>query len=99
MKKEHHYYLYILASKRNGILYIGVSNSLYRRSLEHKLKQNKNSFTAKHNIYKLVYFEQYQYIQDAISREKQMKKWNRAWKIRLIEKENSTWRDLFHDME
>ncbi len=97
--REHRYYLYILTNKRNGTLYIGVSNSLYRRTLEHKLKQKQNSFTAKHNICILVYFEMYQYIEDAISREKQMKKWNRAWKIRLIEKENLIWRDLFYDME
>jgi len=99
MKKEKYYYTYILASKRNGTLYIGVTNNLFSRSFQHKLKQDSNSFTAKYNISKLVYYEEHQYIQDAILREKQLKKWNRQWKINLIEKENSTWRDLLHDME
>ncbi len=98
MKKEHIYFVYILASKRNGTLYIGVTNSLFRRSFQHKLKENSNSFTAKYNVNKLVYFETYHYISDAITREKQLKKWNRAWKIKLIEKENKVWRDLFYDM-
>ena len=61
-------------------------------------KQNPDSFTAKYNVNKLVYFEEYQYIQDAILRETQLKKWNRQWKIRLIEENNPTWRDLFLDM-
>lgn len=99
MKKEYQFYVYILASKRNGTLYIGVTKSLFNRTFQHKLKENKNSFTAKYNIDRLVCYESYQYIQDAISRGKQLKKWNRAWKIELIEKGNPTWRDLFHDME
>jgi len=99
MKKEHCYYVYILESKRNGTLYIGVTSSLYRRTLEHQSNENKNSFTALHNVKRLVYYEMYANIDDAIKREKQLKKWNREWKINLIEKENSTWRDLFHDME
>ncbi len=97
MKKEHRYYIYILANKKNGTLYIGVTNNLFNRIFQHKLKQNKNSFTAKYNINKLVYYEIYQYIEDAIKREKQLKKWKRQWKIGLIEKENFTWRDLFLD--
>ncbi|MBU0880431.1 GIY-YIG nuclease family protein, partial [Patescibacteria group bacterium] len=68
--KKHIYYTYILTNKRNGTLYIGVTNDLLNRSFQHKLKQNSNSFTAKYNIDKLVYFEEYQYIQDAILREK-----------------------------
>jgi putative endonuclease len=98
MKKIHRYYTYILANKRNGALYIGVTHYLFSRIFQHKLKENLRSFTARYGIDKLVYFEIYQYIQDAIKREKQMKKWNRGWKIRLIEKENSVWRDLFADM-
>jgi len=98
-KKEHRYYIYILASKRNGTLYIGVTNSLFNRTYRHKLKANPNSFTARHNVTKLVYYEIYQYIQEAIKREKQLKKLTRAEKIDLIEKENPTWRDLFYDME
>ena len=99
MKKEHCYYVYILASKRNGTLYIGVTNNLFNRTFQHKLKEDSNSFTVKYNIDKLVYFETYQFIQDAIEREKQLKKWNRKWKIRLIEEENPTWRDFFHELE
>ena len=98
MNKEHLYYVYILASKRNGTLYIGVTNDLFNRSFQHKLKQNSDSFAAKYNVNKLVYFEEYQYIQDAILKEKQLKKWKRQWKINLIEKNNPAWRDLFLDM-
>jgi putative endonuclease len=75
-----------------------VTNSLFARSFQHKLKQNPASFTAKYNIDKLVYYEIYQYVNDAIDREKELKKWKREWKIVLIEKENPTWRDLFYDM-
>ena len=98
MREEKLYYVYILASKRNGTLYTGVTNNLLNRNFQHKLKQNPDSFTAKYKVDKLVYFEEYQYIQDAILRETQMKKWNRQWKIRLIEENNPTWRDLFFDM-
>jgi putative endonuclease len=96
--KNYTFYIYILASKRNGTLYIGVTNSLFTRSFQHKLKQKSGSFTAKYNINKLVYYEIYQYINDAIEREKELKEWRREWKIALIEKENPTWRDLFYDM-
>jgi len=99
MRKEHIYYVYILTNKNNKVLYIGVTNNLFSRIFQHKIKENINSFTAKYNINKLVYYEEYQYIQDAILREKQMKKWNRDWKIKLIKKENPTWRDFFTDME
>jgi|SRR3989338_5529500 len=98
MKEEKQFYVYILSNQRNGTLYIGVTNNLFNRSFQHKLKQNSHSFTAKYKINKLVYFEEYQYIQDAILKEKQLKKWNRQWKIRLIEENNPTWRDLFLDM-
>ena len=96
--KEYNFYLYILASGRNGTLYVGVTNNLFARSFQHKLKENKESFTAKYRVDKLVYYEIYGYIQDAIAREKQVKAWRRNWKIELIEKENPTWRDLFYDM-
>jgi len=98
MSKNYIFYVYILASKRNGTLYIGVTNDLLNRSFQHKLKQDPKNFTAKYKIDKLIYFEEYQYIQDAILREKQLKKWDRQWKIKLIEKNNQTWRDLFLDM-
>ncbi|MEA3463705.1 MAG: GIY-YIG nuclease family protein [Patescibacteria group bacterium] len=96
--KEYRYYIYILSSKRNGTLYIGVTNSLLRRSFQHKLKENSKSFTARYNVTRLVYYETYGYIQNAIQREKQLKKWKCLWKIELIEQENPTWRDLFLDM-
>ena len=98
MKDGRQYYVYVLASRRNGTLYIGVTNNLFNRGFQHRIKYNKDSFTAKYNVNKLVYYESYQYISDAIVREKQLKKWNREWKMRLIEKNNSTWRDLFDDM-
>lgn len=98
MKEEKQYYVYILVSKRNGTLYIGITNNLLNRSFQHKIKQDKNSFTAKYNINRLVYYEIYSSADEAITREKQLKKWNRKWKIELIEKENLTWRDLFSDM-
>ena len=91
------YYVYILASKKNGTLYIGVTNSLFRRTFQHKLKENKNSFTAKYKIDRLVYYEKHQYIVNAINREKQFKKWNRAWKIELIEEFNPSWTNLFNE--
>jgi putative endonuclease len=99
MYKEQIYYVYILASSQNGTLYIGVTNGLFKRALQHKLKEDLKSFTAKYNTDKLVYYESYQYIQDAIQREKQLKKWNRQWKIRLIKEMNPTWEDLFASME
>ncbi len=97
MKREHKFYVYILASKRNGTLYIGMTNNVLNRNYQHKIKQNKNSFTAKYNINKLVYYEFYQYVNDAITREKELKRYKRKWKIELIEKDNPTWRDLFDD--
>ena len=90
MKK---YYVYILASKHNGTLYIGVTNDLIRRVYEHKNDLN-NGFTKKYGVHRLVYYEQYDEVVNAIQREKQLKKWNRQWKIELIEKENPEWKDL-----
>jgi putative endonuclease len=95
-KKQHQYYIYILASQKNGTLYIGVTNDLERRVLEHKQKVNEG-FTSKYNVNMLVYFESFQYINDAILREKRLKKWNRQWKINLIEEENKEWNDLSED--
>lgn len=90
------FYIYILASKRNSALYIGVTNNLKRRIEEHKNKINR-SFTAKYNIEKLVYFEHFDYIDQAIKREKRLKKWKREWKNELINKVNPEWRDLSED--
>ena len=90
------YYVYILASKRNGTLYIGVTNALERRVYEHKNHLLKG-FTEKYSINILVYFEQTNNVQEALQREKQLKKWNRKWKLELIEKVNPEWKDLSKD--
>jgi len=81
------YYVYILASKRNGTLYIGVTNNLMLRVKEHK-EGLVEGFTKKYIIHLLVYFEMYKDVRDAIVREKRLKKWKRTWKIRLIEEKN-----------
>jgi len=90
------YYIYILASKRNGTLYIGFTNDLIRRIYEHKSSLIEG-FTRKYSIDKLVYFESTTDVNDAILREKRLKKWKRQWKIELIEKSNPDWRDLSVD--
>lgn len=90
------YYVYIMTNKYNTVLYVGVSNNLNRRVYEHKEKlSNHNSFTKKYNINKLVYYEQYNDIRDAIVREKQIKGGSRNDKINLIEKMNKKWEDLY----
>jgi putative endonuclease len=96
MYEDKIYFVYILASKRNGTLYIGVTNDLVRRIYEHKEKMIKG-FTQKYNVSMLVYYEEHGNIYNAIQREKQMKKWNRAWKIDLIEKYNPKWKDLYNE--
>ena len=90
-------FVYILASKRNGTLYIGVTNNLLKRVHQHK-SDITEGFTQKYNVHNLVYFEAYNDIRDAITREKRMKKWNRAWKIKMIEKSNPNWEDLFDSL-
>jgi putative endonuclease len=95
-KTIHQYYVYILASKKNGTIYIGVTNDLQNRVAQHKQKTNEG-FTSKYDITLLVYFEQFQHIDQAIKREKQLKKWNREWKLKLIEEENKDWKDLSED--
>ncbi len=95
-KNIHQYYLYILSNKKNETLYIGVTNDLERRMFEHKNKLVEG-FTSKYGLDKLIYFETYQYVNDAIKREKNMKKWKRQWKINLIEEDNANWEDLSED--
>ena len=95
-RNNHQYYVYILSSKKNGTLYIGMTNNLERRIFEHKHKLI-DGFTKKYNIDKLIYFEQFQYVNDSVKREKQLKNWNRQWKIDLIENENKDWNDLSFD--
>ena len=91
------YYVYILASKKNGTLYIGVTGDLVKRIYEHKQKLI-NGFPKEHNIHGLVYYEHHNKIEEAILREKQMKKWNRKWKMRLIEEKNPDWKDLYNEI-
>jgi putative endonuclease len=90
-------YVYMLANQRNGTLYIGVTTDLLKRAWEHKYKVVEG-FSNEHNIDKLVWFEQHETIEAAITREKQMKKWRRAWKIRQIEAANPYWNDLYEDL-
>ena len=91
------YYVYILTNRKNGTLYIGVTNNLIKRVFEHKNKVFKG-FTEKYDINKLIYYECYDNVEYAIQREKRMKKWNRNWKIELIEKNNKEWKDLYLDL-
>lgn len=91
------YYVYILASKKNGTLYIGITSNLVKRIYEHK-QALVEGFTKKYNVHRLVYYETTNDINSAIHREKCLKKWNRAWKIKLIEEVNPLWEDLYHDI-
>jgi putative endonuclease len=95
MKKT--YYVYILASRRNGTLYTGVTNDLVRRVGEHK-SGAVDGFTKKYKVDKLVYFEPMDDVRLAITKEKQIKKWYRKWKIELIEERNPEWKDLYMDL-
>ena len=88
------YYVYIMASKKKGTLYIGVTNNLIKRVYEHKNNLVKG-FTKKYGIHNLVYFEQTDDVNSAIQREKRLKTWQRQWKIELIEKMNPDWEDLY----
>ncbi len=88
------YYVYILASQRNGTLYIGIINNLITRIYQHRNK-TKETFTSKYDVGDLVYYEHTKDIESAIAREKQLKKWQRRWKIELIEATNPHWEDLF----
>ena len=89
--------VYILASQKNGTLYIGVTSDLVKRIWQHK-NHIVSGFTDQHEVNSLVYFEQLDDMENAIIREKVLKKWNRAWKIRLIEKTNPKWLDLYDDI-
>ena len=91
------YYVYIMASGRNGTLYIGVTNDLIRRVYEHK-NDLVDGFTRRYRVYDLVYFEDVDNVMSAITREKQLKKWYRRWKVDLIEQSNPGWRDLYPDI-
>ena len=91
------YYVYILASRRNGTLYVGVTNDLVRRVYEHK-SDLVDGFTKRYGVHLLVYHENTGDVASAIQREKQIKKWNRAWKIKMIERMNPGWKDLYNEI-
>ena len=91
------YYVYILASKRNGTLYVGMTDNLVKRVVRHK-SSRANEFAAKYDVRKLVYYENHKSLEDALKREKQLKKWKRQWKMRLIESRNPVWKDLFSEV-
>src|SRR3569832_712436 len=91
-------FVYILASKRNGTLYVGVTNDLARRMSEHKAKLVPG-FTGKYDVSLLVYFEIFDSVLEARAREHALKRWRRAWKIALIEKLNVDWRDLSRELD
>lgn len=94
MKK---FWVYILASKKNGTLYIGVTSELIKRVYQHK-NDLVGGFSNKYQTHLLVYFEEHQTAEAAIKREKRLKKWERRWKLRLIEKSNPEWRDLYNEI-
>ena len=94
MSTERYYWVYILASGLGGTLYIGVTNNLVRRVYEHRMGL-VDGFTKTYGVHRLVYFEPHTDIEAAIRREKRLKRWNRAWKIRLIEEHNPNWDDLY----
>ncbi len=94
---QHNYYVYILASKKYGILYIGVTNDLARRVNEHK-EGLIEGFSKKYQVKLLIYAKTFNYIDHAIQREKCLKRWKRDWKIELIEKMNPDWKDLYEDI-
>ncbi|HEU5016999.1 MAG TPA: GIY-YIG nuclease family protein [Pseudolabrys sp.] len=91
------YFVYLLASKRNGTLYAGVTNDLVRRVYEHKYKAVRG-FTSRYRVDRLVWFETHDDPVNAITREKDLKKWRRAWKLRLIENSNPQWVDLYQQI-
>ena len=95
--RDHSYFVYILASQRNGMLYTGVTNDLVRRVGGHR-DGKAEGFTKMHAVTMLVWCEQHQYVNDANLHEKRIKRWHRKWKLELIEKTNPQWRDLYLDL-
>jgi putative endonuclease len=92
------HYVYIITNKKDGVLYIGEAKDLKRRIYQHKNKVHPNTFSARYNLERLVCFEKYETESEAKLREKQMKKWNRDWKIKLLEKSNPDWKDLYNEI-
>jgi len=97
MKREFAPATYMMASRRNGTLYIGVTSNLLQRIAQHR-EGVFGGFTARHGVKQLVWFEQHATMEHAITREKQIKKWNRSWKLDLIEQANPKWHDLAVDL-
>ena len=95
--KDYNYYVYILASKRNGTLYTGITNDLVRRAWEHRNGYVKG-FTHKYGVKILVWFEHHVDVHEAIAREKRIKRWRRKWKLALIEEMNPGWNDLYDEL-
>ena len=91
------FYVYILASRRNGTLYVGMTDDLVKRIWLHR-EEILPGFTKQHGVKKLVWYEVHNSRESAFRRERQIKKWNRVWKLELIEKTNPTWRDLFEEI-
>ena len=92
------YCIYIMANTRYGTLYIGITSDLIRRVYEHRTYADPKSFTAKHNVTRLVHFEVFDDPENAIRREKRLKKWSRDWKINLLERDNPNWDDLYDSL-
>ena len=95
--KIHRYWVYILSNKNNTVLYVGVTNDVYLRVNEHRECMNKNSFTFRYNVHKLVYYVEFSEIDEAIKFEKQLKRWKREWKDNLIDHSNPDRIDLMSD--
>jgi len=96
--RDHSYFTYILTNRPNGTLYTGVTNNLVRRVVEHR-EGRADSFTGRYNLHRLIWFEPHTDIREAILREKRIKKWNRAWKVEMIEEMNPDWRDLATELD
>ncbi|WP_299099995.1 GIY-YIG nuclease family protein [uncultured Winogradskyella sp.] len=90
----HNYWVYIITNKKNGVLYIGFTGGIDDR-MERHTEGKGSSFASKYKLKRLIYFEEFQYVNDAIKREKQIKNWRRQWKINLIEESNPNWDDLW----
>ncbi len=91
------YYVYLMASRKNGTLYVGVTNDLVRRTYEHR-ENIIEGFTKKYGVHMLVYYEVHRDVSEALLREKRIKKWERKWKLQLINEVNPKWKDLYDDL-
>ncbi|MEM5565987.1 GIY-YIG nuclease family protein [Psychroserpens sp. AS72] len=92
------HYIYIITNKKDGVLYIGEAKKLKKRIYQHKNKVHPTTFSARYSLDKIVYYEEYQTKDEAKLREKRLKKWNRDWKIELIENTNPDWKDLYENL-